>query len=163
VVASPESNINAVGKYQIDIGKVALTALSGCDADELDGAGLIFGNANNTFFEILDSTAGQPGGVNITGPVTLAANTRLTMNYSGANNTADLLFVRGLLTLNGTLVLNSVENPPQKPTAALDFLGDSVGAINGTFASFDGNVPMPVTYTGRQDPLQPGFYQVTIQ
>jgi hypothetical protein len=59
------ANINAVGTYRIDIGTVQLTAPSGGSADELDGAGLIFGNASNTFLTMVDSTFGTPGVVTV--------------------------------------------------------------------------------------------------
>src|SRR5580658_1358114 len=56
-------NINAVGTYQIDAGTVQLTAPSGGSFDELDGAGLVFGNAANTALTFVDSTPGTPGTV----------------------------------------------------------------------------------------------------
>jgi hypothetical protein len=161
------SNIRAVGTYEIDTGTVQLQALSGQNMtiDALDGQGLNFGNISPTFLTVTDSTIGAPGWVGVGGPVTLAANTTLTMHFSGASNTPDVLYVQnGALNLGGTLNLLSVDQPLQKPTASLDFLGDSGGAasIGGAFASFTGNVP-GATYTGGLDPLHPGFYQVTIQ
>jgi hypothetical protein len=160
------SNINATGTFQIDTGTVQLQALSNAapTLDELDGAGMNFGNDYNTYLTITDSTPGMPGWVSVGGPVTLAANSRLTENFSGANNTADMLWVQnGNLSLAGTLYLNSTDN--QKPTQALDFLGDSGGAnaLIGNFTTLMGNINPAPTYTGGPDLFNPGYYQVTIQ
>ena len=96
--------------------------------------GLNFGNANRTSLIFVDS-AGTPGTVTVTGPVTLAANTTTTLNFNGANNVADLLDVHnGALTLNGTLSLRSLDG--KKPTQPFDFLDDSgQPMINGAFTS----------------------------
>ena len=121
-------NINASGTYQIDTGTVQFMAVSGAATDELDGAGLIFGNANATALTILDSTQGFPGTVTIQGPVTLGANTTTTENFvGGGNNNADRLDVQnGKLTLNGTL--NLVSSSGQKPVQPLSLFDDAGGA-----------------------------------
>ena len=55
------------------------------------------------------------GTVTVQGDVKLGLNTVTTMNFSGGNNTADVLDVyNGILTLNGSLRLHS--NDSQKPT-----------------------------------------------
>jgi hypothetical protein len=123
------ANINATGKYQIDICTVQLTG----GGDRLDGAGLVFGNNNNTNLTIADS---GPLTVTIQGAVTLGAKTTTKLNFNGTNNTADLLDVRGgVLTLNGTLSLNSLDGV--KLTAARNFFDDAgTGAnIAGAFAA----------------------------
>jgi hypothetical protein len=134
------ANLSARGTYEIDFGTVQLTAPSGGSADELDGAGLNFGNANATNLTLTDSTMGTPGQVTVQGPVTLAANTTTTMNFTGGNNVPDMLDVKnGTLTLAGTLQLQSTDDNP--PTQPLDFLDDS-GAqpiIAGSFASIKDN------------------------
>jgi hypothetical protein len=160
------SNINAAGTYQIDIGLVQLTAPGGGSADELDGAGLNFGNANNTKLTVVDSLAGTPGDVKVVGPVTLAANTTTTLNFNGSNNTADVFDVRnGALTLNGTLKLLSNDGRTL-PTAPLTFFDDIAGAadILGDFSSITNNINRNID-TGQIVVLDPTEwdYQVTVQ
>jgi hypothetical protein len=155
-------NINAAGTYEIDIGKVTLTAPSGGSADELDGPGLFFSATNNTALTIVDSGM-TPGTVTVQGPVTLATNTTTTMNYMGGNNTSDVLDVQnGTLTLNGFLTLNSSDR--KKPTQALIFFDDrgNGAAINGAFTAINGN--LTGTYTGKAVTVNGGYitYQVTI-
>jgi hypothetical protein len=169
LVAEAGSNITAAGKYEIDVGTVQLDALSGTTPpviDQLDGAGLIFGNANTTNLDISDTTANTPGIVDVGGPVTLAANTTVTMNFSGANNTADLLNVNGgALSLNGTLVLNSLDQ--QLPTGALNFFADSGTApsLTGVFASMRNNVEQNSNYIYWVDQSNPNLFtwEVVIQ
>jgi len=156
------ANINAAGTYQIDIGTVKLTAPGGGRADELDGAGLNFGNANATSLTFVDAGV-TPGTVTVQGPVTLAANTTTTLNFTGGSNTADLLDVKnGTLTLNGTLKLNSTDN--KKPTAALNFLDDSGfgPSIAGNFTSITDS--LNGTDVGAKVTNNPQliYYQVTI-
>jgi hypothetical protein len=160
-------NIEASGIFQIDSGTVKLTAESGSFADELDGAGLDFGNTNNTFLTITDSTVGTPGEVIIQGSVTLAQKTTTTLNFTGGNNTADLLEVsNGYLQLNGTLMLNSIDG--QKPNQPLNFLADSwaTPAIDGNFSlitdSFRGMNDTGAVVGVLNDPNLL-YYQVTIQ
>ncbi len=132
------ANLNAAGTYQIDIGTVQLTAPAGGAADELDGGGLVFGDSN-TFLTVVDSTPGTPGTVTIQGFVNLAPNTTTTLNFSGANNTADLLDVKnGFLTLNGSLNLRG----KVKPTSPLNFFDSSgsAAAIVGAFTSITDNL-----------------------
>jgi hypothetical protein len=86
---------------------------------------------------------GTPGTVTIQGPVTLAANTTTTLNFSGANNTGDLLdVVNGGLTLAGTLNLISTDNPPQKATQPIEFFfaEGTNPTITGSFTSIRDNV-----------------------
>lgn len=151
------------GTYHIDAGKVQLTAPPGAAADELDGAGLIFGNFARTFLIIVDATPGTPGTVTIKGPVTLGQLTTTTMNFVGATNTADLLDVRnGALTLNGTLSLFSFDGA--KPTRALVFFDDANpgASINGNFTSIMDNAGGK-NDTGMALPGGPGWiYDVTI-
>lgn len=135
------ANLRASGTYQIDNGLVQFTAPSGRSADELDGAGLNFGNTNATSLTLVDSTAGIPGTVTLQGPVRLGQNTVTTMNFSGGTNTADCLDVQNCgLTLNGTLVVNSADR--QKPTQALTFFDDAgnAPAITGEFTSIRDNL-----------------------
>jgi hypothetical protein len=158
------ANLNAVGIFEIDFGAVQLTAPSGGTADELDGQGLIFGNANPTSLTFVDSTAGTPGTVTIQGPVTLAGNTITTLNYNGGNNTADLLDVKnGALTLAGTLKLMS--GGTGKPNNWLNFFDDSGPGpvINGNFATFTGDIA-GAQYANRQVVNNPQlvYYQVRI-
>lgn len=157
-------NINAVGSFQIDTGTVQLTAPSGSTADELDGTGLDFGNANATKLTIVDNTAGTPGTITVQGPVTLAANTTTRMNYNGTNNTADLLDVKnGVLTLAGTLFLKSSDGQT-KLTQARNFFDDSgTGAdIAGAFATITGD--LTATYAGQVITNNPQlkYYQITM-
>jgi hypothetical protein len=117
-------NLNAAGTYRIDFGEVQLTAPSGGFADELDGLGLIFGNANSTKLTLLDSTPGTPGQVTVQGPVTLAANTTTTLNFVGNSTSADLLDVKnGTLTLRGALKLLSTNG--NKPSGPINVFDDS--------------------------------------
>ena len=135
------ANLSAFGNYEIDAGLVTLTAPAGAAADELDGAGLIFGNAGATALNIEDATPGTPGTVTVQGPVTLSATTTTTMNFDGANNTADRLDVQnGALTLGGGLSLKGFNG--QKPTQALTFFDDAGNAqsIIGTFNGVMDNV-----------------------
>ena len=76
----PESNISAVGTYEIDTGTVQLTA-GGTNLDRLDGQGLNFGNDNFTYLNIVDAANQTPGTVTVQGPVNMAANTTTTMNF----------------------------------------------------------------------------------
>lgn len=158
------ANINADGTYQIDVGTVQFMAQSGATTDELDGKGLLFGNPAPTALTIIDSTPGTPGTVTIQGPVTLAANTTTTMNFSGANNTADLLDVQnGTLTLNGTLKLHSIDR--QKPTKALNFFDDRGGApvIAGNFTAITiDNIQMAQIANAIVNVGGVLYYQVTI-
>jgi hypothetical protein len=131
-------NINAAGTFEIDTGTVQFMAVSGATSDYLDGAGLIFGNANQTALTIVDSTRGTPGTVTIQGPVTLAANTTTTENFAGGGNTADLIDVQnGTLTLNGTL--NLISGNGRRPLQALNFLDDQGGVptIAANFTTID--------------------------
>jgi hypothetical protein len=160
------ANIQADGSYQIDRGTVQFTAPSGAAADELDGVGLNFGNDNNTFLTIVDSTPGTPGTVSITGTVTLAAKTTTTLNYNGTTNKADLLDIgfNGPFTLNGTLNLQS--GGTGKPTGPLDFLavdGD-LPVFAGAFTSIIGDIA-GAQYTSRVDGSHTGtdYFEVTIQ
>jgi hypothetical protein len=159
-----DGNIDAAGTYQINVGTVQLTVAGGGTADELDGAGLIFGNTNLTSLTLVDLNSGTPGTVTVQGPVTLAANTTTTENFNGTNNTADLLDVHnGTLTLAGTLKLLSGRSG--KPTQPLNFLDDSgnTPAIAGGFASITDDVHG--TDTGQVVPNNPylDYYQVTIK
>lgn len=134
-------NINAAGLYQIDAGTVVLTAPAGGKADELDGAGLYFGNATKAFLTIVDATPGTPGTVTVQGPVTLNANTKVTMNFVGATSKEDLLDVQnGALTLAGTL--NLVASDGKKPGLPLVLFDDAgaTAAINGNFGTITDNV-----------------------
>jgi hypothetical protein len=156
------ASLLADGAFQIDIGTVQLTAPSGSSAVELDGGGLNFGNANPTFLKIVDSTAGSPEQVTVQGGVTLAQNTVTTMNFSGANNTADLLNVEdGQLTLAGTLMLLGDKNPKQ----SFDFFA-MVGnnpLILGNFTGITDNVGGNDTGQFFFDPPSVDYYQVKIQ
>jgi hypothetical protein len=160
------ANLNAAGTYQITIGTVQLTAPSGGFADELDGAGLNFTDDNNTSLMIVDSTVGTPGQVTVQGPLSLGAKTTTTLNFSIANNRADLLDVKnGALTLNGTLRLLGDQRPVNATT--FNFLDDSgaTPSINGAFAPpITGNVAGAM-YTGQPVTNNPQliYYQVTIQ
>lgn len=117
------ANLNAAGTYQIDGGNVYLQT-GGASLDRLDGAGLIFGNANATYLIIDDNPTGGPGTVTVKGPVTLAAKTTTTMSFTGGSNQADLLDVQnGALTLNGKLSLHGIGG--RMPTAPLNFFDDS--------------------------------------
>ncbi len=161
------ANLKAKATYQIDIGTVELTPPAGGNAaDELDGAGLNFGNAVATKLTFVDLWApmGVPGTVTVQGPVTLAAKTTTTLNYNGGNNTADLLDVKnGALTLAGTLKLMS--NGSGKPTQPLNFLDDSgaAPAMVGAFASITGDI-VGAMYASRKvvQNGQPTYYEVTI-
>jgi hypothetical protein len=156
------SNITAAGTYEIDSGEALLTAPSGGSADELDGLGLTFGNINNNSLTILDSGA-TTGTVTIQGPVRLAATTTTTLNFFGANNTADLLDVKnGTLTLAGKLSL--VSQDQRKPTRALNFLDDTgLGAsIAGDFATIVDNVNGTDTGAKVMNNPQQWYYAVTI-
>jgi hypothetical protein len=161
-VASAGSNLAMRGTCRIDGGEVRVQALSGNFAvttDALDSAGLVFGNARNTALTITES-AGTPGEVGIGGSVTLAANTTLTMSFSGANSTADLLNVQGgALSLNGTLVLNSIDNPPQLPGGTLHCFTDSGASpsLVGVFVSIRNNV-RPASYLYWVDQGNPNAY-----
>ncbi len=150
------ANIAASGTYQIDIGTVQFTAPAGGTTDELDGGGLTFANANPTALTFTDKTPGTPGTVQVTGPVTLAANTTTTMNFTGAMNTADQLsVVGGALTLAGKLRLKS-GGMMGKPTKPLNVFQNA--AIAGNFASITDDVNG--TDTGA---VVGNFYQVTIK
>jgi hypothetical protein len=156
------SNINAIGKYEIDLGTVVLTAQSGAvpNFDALDGEALIFGNAGNTIFQIEDSNFGTPGQVNVGGPVTMSANTTVKMNFLGATNKADLLNVSlGDLKLKGTLDLTSRDNQPQLPTAALIFFADSgpTPSITDNFTLIKDNA-LGTSYTRWVDDTNPNVY-----
>jgi hypothetical protein len=160
------ANISASGTYQIDTGTVQFTVPSGTSSDELDGAGLNFGNASNTFLTFVDSTTGTPGSVVVQGPVTLGQNTTTTMNFKGSNNTADTLWVEGgALTLNGTLSLFDRNTPPAMPTAALTFFADyDAGgnpAIFGGFTSIMDNL-RDMGDTGALDPIDPTVIGYTV-
>lgn len=159
------ANISATGTYQIDAGAVNLTAVTRGNADELDGAGLVFGNSNPTTLALLDATGSTPGTVTVQGPVTLAQNTTTRLNFSGANNAADLLSVHnGALTLNGGLSLHGYNGA--KPTVALTFLNDLGGtpSILGAFASIRDDVGGTDTGQVVNNPLTGALeYQVTIR
>ncbi len=117
-----------------------LTALSGISADELDGEGLNFGNANNTFLTIADTTPGTQGRVIVQGAVALAQKTTTTMNFSGTNNTADSLEVQdGPLWLGGTLKLLGGPKPTQ-PLYFFDDLATPLGWIFGNFSAITDNI-----------------------
>lgn len=122
------TNINAAGTCRIDTGSVVFNGFG----DELDSAGLIFGNANPTSLTL----SGGIATVTVQGPVTLGQQTTTSISYSGANNTSGVLDVRnGTLTLNGTLSLQCSDGV--KPTRALVFF-DDIGAgatIAGAFTS----------------------------
>jgi hypothetical protein len=155
------SNINAAGTYQINAGLVQFRG----SGDELDGAGLVFGNFQATTLAIADMGT-TTGKVTIQGPVTMAAQTTTNLNYNGGTNQADLLDVKnGVLTLAGTLKLFSLDG--NKPTVPLVFLDDSGpgAAINGAFATINGSLPPPVTYTGQVVNVNATLvnYQVTIK
>jgi hypothetical protein len=155
------ANITAAGMYYIDGGTVLLTAPSGGSADELDGAGVEFGNDDFTFLTIVDSTTGTPGTVTIQGGVSLAASTTTTLNFNGTNNTADLLDVEsGGLNLAGALYLKS--GGSAKPTQPLNFLDDQAQpGIWGAFASLTTDIAN-VTCTGTVVPgATADYYQVT--
>jgi hypothetical protein len=161
------ANLNAGRTFEIDAGLVQLTAPSGGSADELDGTGLTFGNANRTALTVVDSTPGSTGAVTITGPVTLAANTTTTLNYKGGNNaTADLLDVKnGALTLDGTLNLLSGGSGKPANNVWLNFLDDTGAGptILNNFATFTGDIP-GATYANQQSVNNPQqtYYQVKI-
>ena len=77
----------------------------------------------------------------------------------GGNNAADLLDVQGgLLTLQGTLTLNSADG--LKPTAPLNFLDDS-GNIANVFGTITGNIA-GAQYAWALVGTGPTFFQVTI-
>jgi hypothetical protein len=152
------ANINATGTYQIDAGLVQFKG----GGDQLDGAGLNFGNVMATTLAIVDIELTQVT-VTVQGPVTLAANTTTKLNYMGARNTSDVLDVKnGPLTLAGTLYLASLDG--RKPTQPLFFLDDSGNGatINGDFASIGGS--LTGTYKGAKKPINATliYYQVTI-
>ena len=158
-----QGNINALGTYQIDIGTMQLMAVSGATTDELDGAGLLFGNTNQTALTILDSTPGTPGMITIQGPVTLAANTTTTENFSGHTNTADVIDVQnGTLTVNGTLKLISADN--RKPTQPLTFLDDrgTNPVIAGNFTTVTVNIQPANLFEAIAPGIGVDYYQVTI-
>jgi hypothetical protein len=153
--------ISGDGIFQIDIGTVQLTAPGGGSTDALNVSALDFGNANATSLTIVDSML-MPGQVNIQGEVNLAQNTRTTMNFSAATNTADLLMVQNApLTLNGSLRLVG----DQKPTQPLTFFADSAQNpfIFGNFSSITDNVggTNDTSDTGLDWPFE--YYRVTIQ
>jgi hypothetical protein len=130
-------NINAAGNYQIDTGTVQL-ATGGTSIDRLDGAALIFGNANNTALTLVDQTNGTPGTATVQGPVTLAANTTVTMNFNGTAGTTDALNVQnGVLALNNSkLILKAA--PDGVKLGAVSTLFNDMGTpadITGAFAS----------------------------
>lgn len=161
-VSTYHGRLKAIGKFQIDTGTVQLTSLTDGSPALLEGAGLIFGDANATAFII---GAGQtPGQVRIKGPVELGQNTTTTMNYKGATNTSTRLIVdEGYLTLDGTLYLNSLDT--QKPTQPLDFFS-VVGANPAIYNAFDsiiGNLVM-ATYSGQEVEVTPNDlrFRVTI-
>jgi hypothetical protein len=159
-------NINATGTYEIDTGTVKLT-VGGATVDQLDGAGLIFDNAAPTFLTMLHAQ-GTPGLVTVQGPVTLAANTTTTMNFTGGNNTVDTLDVKnGRLTLAGTLKLQSTDQI--RLTAARNFFQDDgngvIGAdIQGGFASITDDLSPMNTYTGQVVTNNPQlkYYQIQL-
>jgi hypothetical protein len=132
------------GTFEIDGGTVQLTAPSGGSADELDGAGLTFNyDGIPESLAVVDSTPGTPGTVTVQGPVTLSAFTKTTLNFTGGNNTSDLLDVQnGALKLNGTLILSSVDG--NKPTRALNVFDDKsplgVPSMTGSFIAISDNV-----------------------
>jgi hypothetical protein len=133
------ANINAAGSYQIDIGTVQMTAGSPT-SDRLDGGGLglVFGNTNNTSLTIVDQTAGTPGNVTVQGPVTLAANTTVEMNFNGTAGTVDTLSVQnGVLALNNSkLSLNSSDKATKLGALSTMFYDTGTPAdITGGFAS----------------------------
>jgi hypothetical protein len=131
------SNINATGIYEIDTGIVKLAAPAGATADEVDGAGLVFGPGNVQLL-IVDVVSGNPGTITVQGPVTLSATTTTTMNFSVANGAADRLDVqKGVLKLSGNLILKG----DKKPGAALTFF-DAFGknSITGGFGKITDNV-----------------------
>ncbi len=145
------ANLTAAGTYGIDAGTVQLQALGGAPSDELDGAGLNFSNVVPTSLNIVD--AGQnTGTVIVQGSVTLAAKTGTTLNYFGANNTADQLDVQnGSLNLNGVLSLTSRDS--LKPTQQLEFFDDVNSVlfpanITGAFTAISGNLLPKPTYLG---------------
>jgi hypothetical protein len=158
---------NGPGTFQIDTGTVTLTAPSGGAADELDSGGLIFGSDDSgQTLAIVDSTPGTSGTVTIQGPVTLSYNTTTTMNFTGGNNTADLIDVKnGALTVAGRLVLNATDRTI--PTKPLNFLDDSnplgVPSLTGSFSSITDNVNLLGTDSGAMVPnnAQLLYYQVT--
>lgn len=137
--------------------------------DQLHGAGLDFGDDNPTLLTVGGWTQGGSI-INIEGPVTLGDLTKTTLNYSGANNAADQIFVQGgTLTLNGTLFLQDIDEGQQpKPTRSLDFFGDTVvlNPFAGGFTSITGNINNPApTYTTTINTDSDGadYYVVTIQ
>jgi hypothetical protein len=149
------SNIDAAGTYQIDIGTVQLQAPAGGSTDELDGAGLDFGNANPTALTFVDAKAGTPGTVQVQGAVDLAANTTTTMNFLNANNTADQLSVLGgTLGVAGNLNLKGDQINAEQPLPFFAAPGGNVPTITGDFASITDN--LGGTDTWRVDNAPPG-------
>lgn len=132
----------ASGTLQIDLGSVTLTPFQ-TNGYLLVGNGLNFGDDDPTS---LNFTGGPGNAVaNISGPVTLGQQTTTTLSFSGANNTTNLIFVSGTLTLDGTLVLSSADFPTQKPTQTLAFFQATtinllMDPINGNFTSIQDGI-----------------------
>jgi hypothetical protein len=100
--------------------------------------GLTFGADDPTTF-IVGGRTGN-GVFRVGGSVTLSGNTITKLSFSGTNNTADMLNVQGVLTLNGTLSLQSVDFPPQAPSNWLIFFQATSTAeapITGQFGTID--------------------------
>jgi hypothetical protein len=135
-------NINAAGTYQIDSGMLTFQVPSGGSADELDGAGLNFGNTNPTALNFTDSVPGTPGTVEVQGSVALAANTTTSMNFSIAKGTSDQLSVLGgTLAVAGNLDLAGDKTDPELPLAFFAAPGGNDPTITGDFASITDKIP----------------------
>jgi hypothetical protein len=151
------SRITAVGTYRIDTGTVELTAPSGSANLALVGAGLVFGDTNETILTILDSTTGTHGSIIINGNVTLGEQTTTKMNFTGGNNTSNLLSVHdGSLTVNGTLELLSED--ALVPTQTLTFFSsDGQGSsIAGLFDQLTSSVGTIII--GYDEMIDPTLY-----
>ncbi|MBY0230573.1 MAG: hypothetical protein K2W96_14910 [Gemmataceae bacterium] len=122
------------GKFRIDQGTVEFKVSSGGTSVALECQELLFGNALNTFFKLVDTTAGTPGTVSVVGSVTLGTNTRTEMSFNTTTGTADLLRVQnGTLKLAGTLVLTGNANPAAGTTLDLFDVLSNPPDIQGGF------------------------------
>lgn len=164
------TNINGVGTFEIDTGTLQFGSGGSSQWDDLDSAGLNFGNDAPTNLTFVAFAGTTPGTVTVHGAVTLAANTTTTLNYTGADATTgdpdatDLLDVQGgVLTLAGSLYLNSLNSTMLSEPGVFFDDNFATAAINGAFAPITDSTKSVDTGKPKKVNNQTWLYLVTMK